>query len=83
MNSMESKNNDVIKQFLIDNNQLNNFKDFTTELKLISLVQKLYHSDVWSETYDWVHDGRFNGIDLPKEVETDLTCYCESLLKLQ
>lgn len=64
---------DKIELFLIKTNMYRVFCKFCIAKTLQHCNENIIHSDRWSMVYDWVHDGRFEGQELPNEIETILT----------
>lgn len=74
--------NKNLEYFLNNNGQYENLISFTNKLKNENEYSSLLYGDKFSAIYKWLHDGRFDTSRLPKDIETDLTYYCESVLKL-
>lgn len=67
-----------IEEFLNKTNMLHSFCKFCMDQTFNNLNKHMIHSDRWSIVFDWVHDGKFDNIELPENIETDLTEYWET-----
>lgn len=66
------------KQFLINTGMYHEWCKFTSNNFYRWIGKEWLHSDRWSATYDWVNNGKFSDIEIPKDIIGCLVEYWET-----
>ena len=66
------------KQFLIDTETFHDWNMFETNQFSKWIGKDWLHSDRWSAAYDWVNNGKFEGIEAPADIIECLVEYWET-----
>ena len=69
---------DRAKQFLVDTKTFHDWNMFESNQFSKWIGKEWLHSDRWSATYDWVNDGRFINVEIPRDIEECLVEYWET-----
>lgn len=66
------------KQFLFDTKTFYHWNQFESDQFYNWIGKEWLHSDRWSAAYDWVNDGKFDGVELPDNIIECLVEYWET-----
>lgn len=66
------------KQFLMDTETFHEWNRFEADQFSKWIGKEWLHSDRWSATYDWINDGKFEGIEIPNDIIECLVEYWET-----